>query len=120
VNSVIVLAGSIQYLRNLRRLCGDRFLLLMPGRGPQDTLVAHASETGGTAFVTADSFGAFCLLSGVDLRETSLAFRDAFEGFNPLDFEALVSRDNITLREYLAQCDSAITIPSSHAVTWIR
>jgi tetratricopeptide (TPR) repeat protein len=102
-NPAIVVSGSLPNMCAMRRLCGERFLLLVCGPVALDAPSRFRAETGGTAFVTADSFGAFCLLPGQELRETSLAFRQSFENFNPLDFEALVSREPVTVREYLAQ-----------------
>ncbi len=103
VNPVIVVCGSVPRLANLRRLFGERFLLLIREQAGPDVFASYRSETGGTPLLTAESLGAFCLLPGSELTETGMAFREAFERPNLVDLEALLGGEQIGVREYLAR-----------------
>ena len=105
LNPVIVIAGSVPSLADLRRLCGERFLLLLREPGTPGVFAGYSSETAGRSFGTVDSVEAFCLLPGSELKETGLAFREAFEQFNPDDLEALFfeASEQIGVQEYLAR-----------------
>ena len=90
VNPVIVVSSSVPSLANLRRLCGDLFLLLLREPVAPEAFASYSNEPGATSFLaTTGEFGAFSLFPGSESRETGMAFREVFESFNPLDFEAL-------------------------------
>jgi len=103
VNPVIVVSASVPLLENLRRLCGDRFLLLLSEPVEPAAFASYSSETRVKSFLSTESFAAFSLLPGSESRETSMAFRSAFEDFNAVDFEALLGGERTSVNGYLAR-----------------
>ena len=102
-NPVIVVSGSVPSLPSVRRLCGERFLLLVREPVEPEAFSSYCDEPGGRSFLTGESFAAFCLLPGSELRETGMAFREALEDLNPVDFEVLLAGEPIGIKEYLAR-----------------